>query len=127
VAFAYAIDRTNGEFVWGLPFVTKVTWTKGLNPETGKPVEYDPKQPFQHYNPQATPSRQNLETDICPGNMGGENWPPTAFNPTLNRWYIPVIENCNHVKVEVQQPGSFKPREFFTVAAHRRTCESPAA
>jgi alcohol dehydrogenase (cytochrome c) len=112
--FAYAIDRTNGEFVWGLPFVKKVTWTKGLNQETGKPVEYDPKLPVQHYNPQATPSRQNLETDICPGNMGGKNWPPTAFNPELNRWYIPVIESCNHIKVEVQQPGSFKPREFFT-------------
>jgi len=25
-----------------------------------------------------------------------------------------VIESCNHIKVEVQQPGSFKPREFFT-------------
>jgi alcohol dehydrogenase (cytochrome c) len=112
--FAYAIDRDSGEFVWGLPFVKKVTWTKGLNPETGKPVEYDPKLPVQHYNPQATPSRQNLETDICPGNMGGKNWPPTAFNPELNRWYIPVIESCNHIKVEVQQPGSFKPREFFT-------------
>ncbi len=48
--FAYAIDRSNGKFVWGLPFVKKVTWTKGLNPETGKPVEYDPKQGVQHYN-----------------------------------------------------------------------------
>jgi alcohol dehydrogenase (cytochrome c) len=46
--------------------------------------------------------------------MGGKNWPPTAFNPVLSRWYIPVIESCNHIKVEVQQPGSFKPREFFT-------------
>ena len=28
---------TNGEFVWGTPFVKKVTWTKGLDPKTGKP------------------------------------------------------------------------------------------
>jgi alcohol dehydrogenase (cytochrome c) len=112
--FAYAIDRTNGEFIWGLPFVKKMTWTKGLNEETGKPVEYDPKQAVQHYNPEVTPSRQNLETDICPGNMGGKNWPPTAYNPTLKRWYIPVIESCNHIKVQPQAEGSFKPREFFT-------------
>lgn len=112
--FAYAIDRTNGEFVWGLPFVKKMTWTKGLNEETGKPVEYDPKQAVQHYNPEVTPSRQRLETDICPGNMGGKNWPPTAYNPTLKRWYIPVIESCNHIKVQPQAAGSFKPREFFT-------------
>ncbi len=41
--FAYAMDRNNGKFDWGLPFVKKVKWTKGLDPETGKPVEYDPK------------------------------------------------------------------------------------
>ena len=39
--FAYAIDRTTGKFVWGLPFVKKVTWTKGIDPESGKPLEYD--------------------------------------------------------------------------------------
>ena len=43
--FAYAIDRTTGKFVWGLPFVKKVTWTKGLDAETGKPIEYDPNKP----------------------------------------------------------------------------------
>ena len=31
--FAYAVDRSNGQFVWGLPFVKKVTWTKGIDPE----------------------------------------------------------------------------------------------
>jgi alcohol dehydrogenase (cytochrome c) len=46
--------------------------------------------------------------------MGGKNWPPTAFNPTLHLWYIPVIESCNHIKVEPQAQGSFKPRAFFT-------------
>src|ERR1700741_2444475 len=34
-AFAYALDRTRGKFVWGVPFVNKLTWTKGLNQETG--------------------------------------------------------------------------------------------
>ncbi len=111
---AYALNRTNGEFVWGLPFVKKSTWTAGLNSETGKPVEYDPNKPVQHYNASVTPSRENMETDICPGNMGGKNWPPTAYNPTLQRWYIPVIESCNHIKVADTKPDSFKPREFYT-------------
>jgi alcohol dehydrogenase (cytochrome c) len=111
---AYALNRLNGEFVWGLPFVKKSTWTKGLNSETGKPVEYDPSKPVQRYNAAVTPSRENPETDICPGNMGGKNWPPTAYNPTLQRWYIPVIESCNHIKVEEAKPGSWKAREFYT-------------
>ena len=42
--FAYAIDRTNGKFHWAMPFVKKVTWTKGIDPESGKPEEYDAKQ-----------------------------------------------------------------------------------
>jgi alcohol dehydrogenase (cytochrome c) len=113
--FGYAIDRTNGEFVWGTPFVKKVTWTKGLNPETGKPAEYDASKGVQTYNPEATPSREKKVTDICPGNMGGKNWPPTAYNPDLHLWYIPVIESCNRITEEDMVPGkSFKPREFFT-------------
>ena len=47
--FAYAIDRTTGKFIWGVPFVKKVTWTKGLDAETGKPIEYDPNKPVQTY------------------------------------------------------------------------------
>ncbi len=112
--FGYAVDRTNGQFVWALPFVKKVTWTKGVDQETGKPAEYDPKAQVQRYNAAVTPSRSNLETDICPGNMGGKNWPPTAYNPNLHLWYIPVIESCNHIKVAVTAPNSFKPRNFFT-------------
>jgi alcohol dehydrogenase (cytochrome c) len=113
--FGYAIDRTNGEFVWGTPFVKKVTWTKGLNQETGKPVEYDPAKQVQTYVTAVTPERDHTPADICPGNMGGKNWPPTAYNPTQHLWYIPVIESCNQIKVEEMVPGkSFKTREFFT-------------
>jgi alcohol dehydrogenase (cytochrome c) len=112
--FAYAIDRTTGKFVWGLPFVKKFTWTKGLDAETGKPIEYDPNKTVQTYVASVTPSRTNMETDICPGNMGGKNWPPTAYNPDLKLWYIPVIESCNRIKVEVMTPDKLKPREFWT-------------
>ena len=113
--FAYAIDRANGSFVWGLPFVKKVTWTKGLDPETGKPAEYDPKAAVQKYNASVTPSRDNPVTMICPGNMGGKNWPPTAYNPVLKEWYIPVIESCNRITVKPESPDKpLKKRDLFT-------------
>jgi alcohol dehydrogenase (cytochrome c) len=113
--FAYAVDRENGSFIWGLPFVKKVTWTKGLDPETGKPVEYDPKLEVQKYNASVTPSRDNPVTMICPGNMGGKNWPPTAYNPLLKEWYIPVIESCNRVTVKPESEDKRpKPRDLFT-------------
>ena len=111
--FGYAVDRTSGTFVWGTPFVKKVTWTKGLDPKTGRPLEYDPAGGVQHYNPAVTPSKDNKVADFCPGNMGGKNWPPTAYNPELQYWYIPVIESCNRVTWdETKAPA--KPREFFT-------------
>jgi alcohol dehydrogenase (cytochrome c) len=112
--FAYAVDRDTGRFAWSLPFVNKVTWTAGLNRETGRPVDYDPAQAVQRYNVAATPSRTNKVVDICPGNMGGKNWPPTAYNPNLQRWYIPVIESCNRITVEETKPGTWKAREFWT-------------
>jgi len=112
--FAYALDRDTGEFVWGTPFVKRVTWTKGLNPETGKPVEYDANLPVQKYNSTVTPSRDNKVVQICPGNMGGKNWPPTAYHPQAGLWYIPVIESCNTLTMEETKPDSFKPREFYT-------------
>src|SRR6266851_1236456 len=112
--FAYAIDRTTGKFVWGLPFVKKVTWTKGLDQESGKPIEYDPSKQVQRYNAAVTPHRDNKVADICPGNMGGKNWPPTAYNPDLKLWYIPVIESCNRITVEESVPEKLKAREFWT-------------
>jgi alcohol dehydrogenase (cytochrome c) len=112
--FAYAIDRTTGKFIWGLPFVKKVTWTKGLDPESGKPIEYDSKKTVQRYNASVSPHRENKVADICPGNMGGKNWPPTAYNPDLKLWYIPVIESCNRITVEESDPAKLKPREFWT-------------
>jgi alcohol dehydrogenase (cytochrome c) len=113
--FAYALNRDNGSFVWGLPFVKKVTWTKGLDSETGKPAEYDPKAAVQKYNAAVTPTRDNLETMICPGNMGGKNWPPTTYNPVLKQWYIPVIESCNRITVKPEVEGKpIAKREMFT-------------
>ncbi len=96
--YAYAIDRNSGKFVWGTQFVDKMTWSKGLNPTTGKPLEYDPTKDVQMYLPEGTPTRAKGNTLICPGSMGGKNWPPTAYNPALKLWYIPVIESCNLIK-----------------------------
>lgn len=113
--FGYAIDRTSGEFVWGTPFVKKLTWTRGLDPETGRPLDYDPNSKVQLYVEGTAPSRENPVGVSCPGNMGGKNWPPTAYNPKHNLWYIPVIESCNTMTNEEMIPGeSYKPREWFT-------------
>jgi len=113
--FGYALDRTTGDFIWGTPFVKKLTWTSGLDPETGLPLDYDKESKIQTYAPGTAPTRENPVGISCPGNMGGKNWPPTAYNPDLNYWYIPVIESCNTMTNEEMIPGeSYKAREWFT-------------
>jgi len=108
----YAMNRTDGKFEWAAPFVKQLTWTKGINPQTGKPVEYDPHKDVQTYA--IAPHRGQPYTDFCPGNMGGKNWPPTAYNPDLKLWYIPVIESCNRVTIAPEKAIPAKSREFFT-------------
>ena len=118
--FAYALDRTNGEFIWGEPFVNELTWTRGLD-ENGLPLDYDPESQVQLYLPGTAPSRDNPVGTSCPGNMGGKNWPPTAYHPELEVFYIPVIESCNEMVNEEMIPGeSYQPREFFTGGGPRQ-------
>ena len=51
--FFYSLDRDNGSFIKGSQYTNELNWTKGLDPKTGKPVEYDPKLDVQQYVPAA--------------------------------------------------------------------------
>ncbi len=39
--FFYALDRTNGSFVAGKQYVDELNWTPGLDPKTGRPLNYN--------------------------------------------------------------------------------------
>ncbi|MDA0821649.1 MAG: PQQ-dependent dehydrogenase, methanol/ethanol family [Proteobacteria bacterium] len=110
--FAYALDRTSGKFLWGTPFVKQLDWTAGLDKYSGRPVDYDPNSDVQRYNPKSSVSREQRESRSCPGNMGGKNWPPTAYDPERNRYYIPVIESCG-LHVNVPTDKAWKAREWW--------------
>ena len=78
--FFYVIDRTNGQFISGDPFVY-TNWAKGIDQKTGRPIETE----GVHY--------ETVNTDISPSYNGGHNWQPMAFNPKLNLVFIPAREN----------------------------------
>jgi alcohol dehydrogenase (cytochrome c) len=117
--FFYALDRTNGSFVAGKQYVDKLNWTTGLDPKTGKPLNYDPNADLQVYNPGTHPDRAHPNGGpLCTSHFGGKNWEPSAYNPQLNVIYIPTIEGCNALdtvpqKDFVDQGGTVKPREQF--------------
>lgn len=100
----YRFDRDAKSFVSGVPYLDKVTWTKGLDPETGLPVEYDSNKDIQTYVAETTGLRDKPPTeDLCPTTMGGKNWQPSAYNPELHLLYIPAIESCGLLGAKEQE------------------------
>ena len=79
--FFYTLDRANGSFIKGSQYVNDLNWTKGLDPKTGKPVEYDPKLDVQTYVPEARALRGDPMKRACPTWHGGVAHQPTAYNP----------------------------------------------
>jgi alcohol dehydrogenase (cytochrome c) len=118
--FFYVLDRTNGAFVAGKQYVDELNWTRGLDPKTGMPLDYDPTKDVQIYVAGTHPTRANPRSvRTCPSHFGGKNWEPGAYNPELGLLYIPSVEGCNILETIEQkdmedQGGPIKPRERFT-------------
>jgi alcohol dehydrogenase (cytochrome c) len=121
--FFYALDRINGSFIAGKQYVDQLNWTPGIDPKTGRPVNYDPAGGMQVYNENSHGTRAKPKAaKLCPAVSGGKNWQPSAYNPELGLLYIPSIEGCNYIETVEQkdledQGGPSKFRERFTGGA----------
>jgi alcohol dehydrogenase (cytochrome c) len=91
--FYYILDRTNGKYLFGAPFVSKLDWASGLSPE-GRPI----------VTPGHDPSVEGSHT--CPSTAGATNWPSPAYNPDLNYFYLVVQEGCGLVLRTTNRPGA---------------------
>jgi alcohol dehydrogenase (cytochrome c) len=78
--FFYTLDRTNGQFISGQQYAEKVNWTDGIDPKTGKPVEYDPNKDLQVYKIGAASRREQGKIVGCPNIQGGVNFFPTSYS-----------------------------------------------
>ena len=94
--FFYTIDRTTGAFIKGAQYVNDLTWTKGLDPVTGRPLDYDPNLDVQIYNPEARALRADRDVmkRACPTWHGGIAHQPLAFNPVTKIAYGGGTEGC---------------------------------
>lgn len=79
--YVYALDRTNGEFLYASPY-SKVNWA--IIGEDGVP-RIDPKV-----------LAQEGEIYVCPGIFGGKNWQPASYSPDTHMMYIPDMERCSY-------------------------------
>jgi alcohol dehydrogenase (cytochrome c) len=118
--FFYALDRINGSFITAKQYTDQLNWTVGINPKTGRPLDYDPAGNVQFYVKDNHSTRAKpLSNRLCPSIMGGKNWEPSAYNPELRLLYVPSIEGCNEIRTVEQkdmedQAGSTKFRSTFT-------------
>ena len=79
--FFYAIDRSNGHFIYAMPLVQGINWTSGIDPVTGRPTENE------NMKPKA--GGKKVEP-IVPGLEGGTNWFPPAYDPDLGMAFVSV-------------------------------------
>jgi len=95
--FFYVLDRTNGKFLLGEPFV-KVNWASGLD-KNGVPIQ--------------TP--QPAGSPTWPGVQGGTNWYPPSYSPSTGLFYFSVWEN--YASVFRKEEQEYQPGRNFTGGA----------
>jgi alcohol dehydrogenase (cytochrome c) len=121
--FFYTLDRTNGSFIESGQYVNDLNWTKGLDPKTGRPLEYDPNLDVQAYVSEARALRGDGMKRACPTWHGGVAHQPVAYNPVKHIAYGVGTEGCfsqNGAKVAYQSPQGGIDKE----ASEKRTFTS---
>jgi alcohol dehydrogenase (cytochrome c) len=94
--FFYALDRTNGKFLFAKPFV-KLTWAKEVGPD-GRPVVLKGSDP--------TPEG----TRVCPGAIGATNFMSPSYNPQTGLFYVQAREQCD---IFTRAKQTFHPGRVF--------------
>jgi alcohol dehydrogenase (cytochrome c) len=90
--FYYLLDRTNGEFLLGKPFV-KQTWAKGLD-DKGRPIVIPGTEPTVEGN-----------DIVWPGTDGGANWMSHSYSPITRLLYVSAREERRvFTKTAVRNP-----------------------
>ena len=98
--FFYQVDRTNGQFIAARQYVDQVTWTAGIDPKTGKPVEYKAGQALQTYIPATRWARADaLAKQSCPHAAGAVRWQPEAVDPVKKIAYSGGEDGCTAMQI----------------------------
>jgi len=92
--FLYTFEANDGTFLKAEPYMEGINWTAGIDPKTGKPVEYSADQDLQTYNIETNRTEAEPTKRACPANVGGNNFWPSTLSPKTNLLYIPAITGC---------------------------------
>src|SRR5262252_5628162 len=104
--FFYTLDRNNGQFLSATQYAQKINWTDGIDPKTGKPIEYDPKKDLQTYKIGAASRRAQGKLLGCPDLQGGVNYFPTTYSHRTHLSYGGGIEVCAYITPDPSNDAS---------------------
>ena len=116
--FLYTFERDNGQFLLAKPYLSNIRWTKGIDAETGKPVEYDPKKDIQVYSGEQNQTLADPTKKLCPAMSGGNNFWPSAYSPKTKLLYIPSLSSCNELTLDPSlsnKAGDWKGARFHNI------------
>jgi alcohol dehydrogenase (cytochrome c) len=82
-AYGYTIDRVTGEVLQAAPFAYQ-NWSTGFDMKTGTPIVDPNKEP--HPNVKLV--------DVCPPDLGGKDWQPSAASPRTGLVYAGIFNIC---------------------------------
>jgi alcohol dehydrogenase (cytochrome c) len=102
--FFYAIDRSNGKFIYAFPTVEGINWTSGLDPKTGRPTINEAMKPK---------SGGGQVQPIVPGLEGGTNWFPPAYDPELGLFFVAVNQWGMGLTAWEKGKLQYKPGDLF--------------
>ncbi len=88
--FFYVLNRENGKLVNATPFVRDITWAKGIDLKTGRPIYDDSNRPG---NPtKSEDGKKGKSVFAVPSFLGGKNWMPMAYSQETELFYVPSNE-----------------------------------
>jgi alcohol dehydrogenase (cytochrome c) len=105
--YFYVLDRTNGRFLHGHPFV-KVNWSSGLDTK-GRPI----------------PTPQPAGMPTYPGNQGGTNWYSPSFSPRTGLFYVSAWEG--YASVYRKEQAEYVAGRMFGGGGHTVLTPVPGA
>lgn len=108
--YYYILDRTNGKFLHGTPFIKLLNWSKELTAE-GRPIRV----------PGVEPTFQGNK--VCPPTAGATNWMSPAYNPDTGYFYVVALEGCG---INTKSADKFRPGGFpFMATGYIESPEEP--
>lgn len=92
--FFYVLDAATGEFISAEKYGSIVTWAKGIDKKTGRPI----------FDAEAADYWSKNEIKLVfPGSQGAHNWHPMSFSPKTGLVYIPQHTSGEHFNPNIER------------------------